>query len=574
MSVTRPLRCQNRLVLRLFVALAGGCICCLLARPALAQTEPITDTVLIPILPSGDTPGGTIFLPVITGSEDPTPQSEPVFGVSGEVRPNPAGGEQFVTANGLTFGLVGATPAIDDELARLAALTPPPSAKVWGTLYRSADTGAAFIVVTQITVGEEITPTATPRVTPRVTPRATPTVTPTVTRATPTRTPTVTPVVPRTPALTPQPTATPSPTVDAAPALAVGRFDAVNLRAVPGTGDARTGVILRGQECPILGQYGGGAWLQVECPGGTGWVQPQFVTTSGNLGSVPDITPVPTPTPTITPTITPTPTSTPYVFRGWSMLVYNNAQLQGVPVTADDVPNVDFNWGTGGPPGVLPDFFSVAFERTIDFAPGFYFITASADDGMRVFLDGRLIIDQWFGPAGKNIRLGRALSGSHAIRIEYVEISGSAHVRFAYNLGPTPLRWTAAFSGLADATGSDPFVQQEADGGAFQLDYDWGTGSPAVAPAEGWTGRWTGIFSFDGGNYLFRANAKDAVRLYLDGQLVLDRWATYSYGEVSNRFVGVGPGEHTIVVEYYNYVGDASLRVWWWREGTGGPSPQ
>lgn len=574
MSVTRPPSCPNQLALRLLAALACGCICALVARPALAQTEPITGTVLIPILPAEGTPGGTIFLPVITGSEDLTPEAEPVFGVSGTVRPDPAGGTQFVTANGLTFGLAGATAAVNNELARLAALTPPASVKIWGTLYRRADTGASFIVVTQITVEEGITPTATPQVTPR----ATPTVMPTVTRPTPTRTATVTPAGLPTPLPTPQPTATPSPspspTVNAAPPVAVGRFDAVNLRAVPGTGDARTGVIARGEECPIVGQYANGTWLQVECSGGTGWIQPQFVTTGGNLGSIPDVTPVPTPTPTATSTVTPTPTSTPVTFSGWKMSVYNNAQLQGDPVTVGDVPGVDFNWGMGGPPGVLPDFFSVAFERTVDFASGFYFITASADDGLRVSLDGRPLIDQLSGPAGKPIRLGRTLSGRHTIRVEYREISGPAHVRFNYELAHTPLRWTAAYSGLADATGSEPFVQQEAVGSAFQLDYDWGAGSPAVAPADGWAARWTGTFAFDGGTYLFRAEAKDAVRLYLDGQLVLDRWYTYSLGEVRNSFVGVGPGDHTIVVEFYNWAGDASLRVWWWREGTGGPSPQ
>jgi len=63
------------------------------------------------------------------------------------------------------------------------------------------------------------------------------------------------------------------------------------------------------------------------------------------------------------------------------------------------------------------------------------------------------------------------------------------------------------------------------------------------------------------------------VRLYLDDTLVLDKWVD-GYGEVRNRFVGVGGGDHRVRVEYYQRAGNARIRVWWIREAQEGVIPE
>jgi hypothetical protein len=51
----------------------------------------------------------------------------------------------------------------------------------------------------------------------------------------------------------------------------------------------------------------------------------------------------------------------------------------------------------------------------------------------------------------------------------------------------------------------------------------------------------------------------------LDGLLVLDFWQD-GYKQVSNRVIGVGQGRHTVVVEYYERTGNASVQLFWYRD--------
>jgi hypothetical protein len=61
------------------------------------------------------------------------------------------------------------------------------------------------------------------------------------------------------------------------------------------------------------------------------------------------------------------------------------------------------------------------------------------------------------------------------------------------------------------------------------------------------------------------------VRVYLDGLRVVDAWSD-GYKEVANRFLGVGTGDHEIVVEFYERGGAASVRVWWYKDNSTSPA--
>ena len=84
-------------------------------------------------------------------------------------------------------------------------------------------------------------------------------------------------------------------------------------------------------------------------------------------------------------------------------------------------------------------------------------------------------------------------------------------------------------------------------------------------PPDNWNARWTGEFPFESGNYIFRARSDDGVRVYIDQTLVIDGW---SDGPVdrSNRFLGIGGGNHTMTVDYYKRSGNGYLQVWWSRD--------
>jgi hypothetical protein len=59
------------------------------------------------------------------------------------------------------------------------------------------------------------------------------------------------------------------------------------------------------------------------------------------------------------------------------------------------------------------------------------------------------------------------------------------------------------------------------------VNFEWGSGAPVASVAPGtYSARWTGqVFTFETGQYSFFTTADDGVRLWVNGQLVIDRWS-------------------------------------------------
>jgi len=84
----------------------------------------------------------------------------------------------------------------------------------------------------------------------------------------------------------------------------LSQTDSVNVRSGPGALFDKVGVILPGQEVPVLGRSAGGDWIMVEYPGAPnniGWVYSPLVIVSP--GELPIIEPPPTVTPAVTQTV-------------------------------------------------------------------------------------------------------------------------------------------------------------------------------------------------------------------------------------------------------------------------------
>jgi len=147
----------------------------------------------------------------------------------------------------------------------------------------------------------------------------------------------------------------------------------------------------------------------------------------------------------------------------WQAFFWNNKTFTGNPVASRTDPAVNFNWQTGSPdPAVPADNFSARWSTTITFTAGTYRFRAGADDGVRVAIDGNLIINAWadatngFRVSEVDISLG---AGPHALVVDYYESSGNAGVQFSWipaPAGPAPTAVPAVPNQTAPDTHAAP----------------------------------------------------------------------------------------------------------------------
>ncbi len=117
---------------------------------------------------------------------------------------------------------------------------------------------------------------------------------------------------------------------------------------------------------------------------------------------------------------------------GVEITYYNNKNLSGNPVRTERATNIDFVWGTGSPAsGVPADNFSAILRTTLTPDTDIYLGTIS-DDGVRVYVDDRLVIDHWQASdstmlTNQNVVLKANIA--HDVRVEYYEEAGGASLR-------------------------------------------------------------------------------------------------------------------------------------------------
>ncbi|MEU4063359.1 PA14 domain-containing protein [Streptomyces wedmorensis] len=121
----------------------------------------------------------------------------------------------------------------------------------------------------------------------------------------------------------------------------------------------------------------------------------------------------------------------------WTAQYFANTSLTGTPKLTVCDSAIAENYGWGDPAGVtLPtDNFSVRWSLTRDFGSGGPFaLTAEAQDGIRVYLDGVRRIDLWRNVTTtqkKTVAL-TVPAGRHTLRVDYATWTGAADVKFTY----------------------------------------------------------------------------------------------------------------------------------------------
>ncbi|MFW6063045.1 MAG: PA14 domain-containing protein [Chloroflexota bacterium] len=125
--------------------------------------------------------------------------------------------------------------------------------------------------------------------------------------------------------------------------------------------------------------------------------------------------------------------------RNWRGEYFNNTSLSGSPAVVRDDAGIDFDWGLSGPvSGVRRDNFSVRWTRTVSFSPGTYRFTTTTDDGVRLWVNGHLLIDKWMDQAATSHSGTIYLNGDVPIKMEYFDSRDYAVAR---------LNWTRSDGG-------------------------------------------------------------------------------------------------------------------------------
>ncbi|MFP5348131.1 MAG: PA14 domain-containing protein, partial [Actinomycetes bacterium] len=242
---------------------------------------------------------------------------------------------------------------------------------------------------------------------------------------------------------------------------------------------------------------------------------------------------------------------------------FSGVTLDGTPVATRCESAIDYDFGAGAPAGVAvgKDNFSIRWTRSAVLEAGTYAVTATADDGVRVLVDGHAVVDQWKdqGPTTYTGSVNLA-AGKHEIVVEYYERGGGALVR-------ADIQRTAGTSGPADAWTYSAWNNTSLSGAAAvtgcetAIDHDYGMGKPeGIADADRFSLRWSKHVELAAGDYVFNAAADDGVRVLVDGHAVLDEWRDQGVTAFTAT-VPLSAGAHDIAVEYYESGGGSLVRA-------------
>lgn len=117
----------------------------------------------------------------------------------------------------------------------------------------------------------------------------------------------------------------------------------------------------------------------------------------------------------------------------WRGEYFDNPGLAGAPALSRDDVDVNFNWGTASPGSGIPsgqNWSARWASRKMANLAGYYTVTATADDGVRVWIDDNILIDQWHDEPPTTYAASVFLnSGPHDWRVEFYQHLGAASLR-------------------------------------------------------------------------------------------------------------------------------------------------
>lgn len=140
---------------------------------------------------------------------------------------------------------------------------------------------------------------------------------------------------------------------------------------------------------------------------------------------------------------------------------FDNNRLAGPPRLTGTDPQIDFRWTLSSPGRGIPfDWYSARWTGTLRVpAGGVRRIGIDGNDGYRLWIDGRLLIDNWRKESYRTTLVDVNLAaGPHEFRLEYFESTGNARLRMVWDHGVPDESDTRIAESVALARSSDVAV--------------------------------------------------------------------------------------------------------------------
>lgn len=260
--------------------------------------------------------------------------------------------------------------------------------------------------------------------------------------------------------------------------------------------------------------------------------------------------------------------------NGWKGEYFNNTALAYQPVLIRDDAAINFQWGFGSPLAgtVNNDDFSVRWTRNLLLEAGTYRFSVTVDDGVRLWVNGQLLLDRWQSQPLTTLQNEIVVvGGSVPVRMEYFEQKDNATAVLTWEkvsagttpplpLAPAVVNWNASYYNNFSLDGAP--VAQRVDP---QIHFTWGSSSPIpnVLPADNFSVRWNKELALPAGNYAFTTTVEGGVRLYVNGQLVIDDWNPQFHVVQRTAVVPLPGGAVPVVMEFRKSQGLAQAWLDW-----------
>jgi beta-glucosidase len=241
-------------------------------------------------------------------------------------------------------------------------------------------------------------------------------------------------------------------------------------------------------------------------------------------------------------------------------VVFAGTDLAGDPLATSHVDRINYRPEGGLPqppsPGLPSENFSIRWtgEVSVD-RTGRYEVMTNTDDGVRVFVDQKKVIDDWSQHPAKTNTVAVALQlGRHAVVVEYYQGGGGAIAQFGF--GPEASVKTPPFEGGAEVSA----LARQAD--VVIVSVGFGQAADTNSLGAAFDGRWPPSWARERGV----VEAEDS-----------DRPFTLPAAQIETIRLAAAANPHTIVivdaggaVDLQPFVDRVPALVWAWYPGQEG----